>query len=275
MLLPDRARLLKGSMVSCLWLLDEGTEITTITFGSFPARATADRTAFLLFTALVWVGVLSGFGTDSFDHLRKYGLDYPLIVHFHAVAFVGWLVLFTVQVVLIRNARADIHRRLGISGAVLAAIMVVLGPATALVVDAARFAATGRTPEFLAVQLTDILAFAGLTASGLLLRRIPSAHKRLMLLGLIYISDAGFARLLNGVMAAPFGQGIWGEMAGLYLGSDLLILGLGVYDLATRGRLHPAYIAGVAWMVALQFTALVLLGNPAWKALSLHLIGHE
>jgi hypothetical protein len=218
--------------------------------------------------------VLSGFGTDSFSHLRKYGLDYPLIVHFHAVAFVGWLVLFTVQVALIRTARADIHRRLGIAGAVLAAMMVVLGPATALVVDAARFAATGRTPEFLAVQFTDILAFAGLTASGLLMRGIPSAHKRLMLLGLIYISDAGFARLLNGVIAAPLGQGVGGAVAGLYLGSDLLMLGLGVYDLATRGRLHPAYIAGVVWTIALQFTALVLLGNATWKALSLHLIGH-
>jgi hypothetical protein len=27
-------------------------------------------------------------------------------------------------------------------------------------------------------------------------------------------------------------------------------------------------------MIALQITALVLLGNPTWKALSLHLIGH-
>jgi hypothetical protein len=227
-----------------------------------------------LFTALVWVGVLSGFGTDSFNHVSKYGLDYPLIVHFHALAFVGWLALFTVQVALIRNARADIHRRLGMAGAGLATVMVVLGPATALVVDAARFAATGRTPEFLAVQLTDILALAGLTAAGLLSRRIPSAHKRLMLLGLIYISDAGFARLLNGAMAAPLGHGVLGTIARLYLGSDLLLLGLGVYDLATRGRLHPAYLAGVVWMIALQCTAFVLLTNPTWKTLSSHLIGH-
>jgi len=255
-------------------LSDEGTQITTIAIGNFPARVGADRNAFLFFTTLIWVGVLSGFGTDSFNHVSKYGLDYPLIVHFHAVAFVSWLVLFTVQVALIRNARADIHRRLGIAGAVLAAIMVVLGPATALVVDAARFTVTGRTPEFLAVQLTDILAFSGLTASGLLMRRIPSAHKRLMLLGLIYISDAGFARLLNRFMAAPLGEGVWGTTAALYLGSDLLMLGLGVYDLVTRGRLHPAYIAGVAWTIALQFIALALLSNPTWKALSLHLIGH-
>ena len=232
----------------------------------------ADRNAFLFFTALVWVAVLSGFGTDTFHHLSKYGLDYPLIVHFHAVAFVGYLTLFTVQVALIRNARADIHRRLGLAGALLASIMVVLGPATALVVDAARFAAKGQTPEFLAVQLTDMLAFAGLTAAGLLMRGTSSAHKRLMLLGLIYISDAGFARFLNGAVPAP--QGAWGEAIRLYVGSDLLMLGLGVYDLATRARLHPAYLSGVVWMIALQGTALLLLGNPTWKALSLHLIGH-
>jgi hypothetical protein len=163
-----------------------------------------------------------------------------LIVHFHAVAFVGWLALFTVQVTLIRTGRPQIHHRLGIAGAALAAVMVVLGSATALIVDAKRFAATGHTPEFLAVQFTDIIAFAGLTAAGLLLRAVSSAHKRLMLLGLIYISDAGFARYLNDVMAPPLGHGIWGEIAGLYLGSDLLMLGLGVYDLATRGRLHAA-----------------------------------
>lgn len=74
----------------------EGAEITTITLGKFPPRAGADRNAFLWFTGLVWVAVLSGFGTDSFNHVRKYGLDYPLIVHFHAVAFVGWLTLSTV-----------------------------------------------------------------------------------------------------------------------------------------------------------------------------------
>jgi hypothetical protein len=247
------------------------TKITTIALKFFSARVGADRNAFLIFTALVWVAVLSGFGTDTFNHLSKYGLDYPLIVHFHAVAFVGYLTMFTVQVVLIRNARADIHRRLGLAGALLASIMVVLGPATALVVDAGRFTATGQTPEFLVVQLTDILAFTGLTAAGLLLRGRRAAHKRLMLLGLIYITDAGFARLLNVAVAAPLALGEW---ATLYLGSDLLLLALGIYDLATRARLHPAYIAGIVWMIALQITALTLLGNPTWKALSLHLIGH-
>jgi hypothetical protein len=64
-------------------------------------------------------------------------------------------------------------------------------------------------------------------------------------------------------------------MAGRSAGpTRLSISPLSVYDLATRGRLHPAYIAGVVGTIALQLTALALLGNPTWKALSLRLIGH-
>ena len=44
---------------------------------------------------------------------------------------------------------------------------------------------------------------------------------------------------------APLGEGLVGTIVQLYLGSDLLLLGLGAYDLVTRGRLHPAYVAGV------------------------------
>ncbi|HEX4198152.1 MAG TPA: hypothetical protein VHZ26_11985 [Caulobacteraceae bacterium] len=248
--------------------------MAAITRGVFSAKPGADRNAFLLLVGLVWVAVLSGFGTDSFDHVSRHGLDYPLIVHFHAVAFVGWLALFTTQVALIRAGRADIHRRLGMAGAVLAAAMVVLGPATALIVDAQAYVKHGETPEFLGVQLTDIIAFVGLTTAGLLLRGASPAHKRLMLLGLIYISDAGFARFVNPILAAPLGQGEIGRFAQLYLGSDLLLLGLGAYDLVTRRKLHPAYIAGAAWSLALQLTALALLQSPGWKAVTLRLIGH-
>lgn len=236
------------------------------------ARAHADRNAFLAFTALVWVAVLSGFGTDSFHHIVKYGLDYPIIVHFHAVVFVSFLVIFTVQVALIRNGRADLHRRLGMAAAVWVCVMLIVGPMTAIKVDAHRYETSGVTPEFLAVQFTDMLAFGTLAGAGLLLRARSAAHKRLMMLALIYISDAGFARLINAGVAAP--GGFWGDMLALYFGSDLLMLGVGAYDLVTRRGLHPAYVAGVIWTITLQLTARAGLYSPGWKALALHIIGH-
>ncbi len=241
---------------------------------AFPQRADPDRNAFLVFIGLVWVGILSGFGTDSFQHVAKHGLDYPLIVHFHALAFVSFLVLFTVQAVLVRTGRIDLHRRLGVGLAALVAVMLVLGPATAITADALDYNRHGITPEFLAVQFIDMTFFATVVGAALLLRNRPAAHKRLMLMALLYISNAGFARYLNNIAAAPIKDVFWNDMVGIYLGGDLLMLGLGVYDLITRRRLHPAYMIAFAWAICLELTARAGLYSPAWKAISMHLIGH-
>ena len=32
----------------------------------------------------------------------------------------------------------------------------------------------------------------------------------------------------------------------------LLFLGIGAYDLITRRRLHPAYLAGLVWVLAME-----------------------
>ena len=240
----------------------------------FPVRPRADRLAFLTLTALIWVGVLSGFGTDSVTHITKHGLDYPLIVHLHAAVFVSYLMLFTAQAAMIRAGRPDIHKRVGFVGAGLAAIMLVLGPLTAIVVDATRYRVQGETPEFLAVQFTDMIAFGLLTGAGLLLRGTPSAHKRLTMLGLIYISGAGFSRFLGPVVAAPLGPGPAGELFSLYGMSDLLILGLGAYDLGIGRRLHPAYIGGVALALTCQAVAVTGLLSPAWKTVSTHIVNY-
>ena len=241
---------------------------------AFPQRTDPDRNAFLVFIALVWVGILSGFGTDSFAHVSKHGLDYPPIVHVHALAFVGFLVLFTVQAALVRADRIDLHMRLGAAMVALAALMLVLGPATAITADALAYAKRGVTPELLAVQFTDMTFFATVVGSALLLRDRPAAHKRLMLMALFYISNAGFARYLNNIPAAPIKDVFWNDMVGIYLGGDSLMLGLGVYDLITRRRLHPAYMIAFAWAIALELTARTALYDPAWKAVSMHLIGH-
>ena len=247
--------------------------MTATTAGAFQPRTEGDRNAFLVFIALVWVGILSGFGTDSVQHVSRHGLDYPLIVHVHAVAFVGFLVLFTVQAALIRTDRVDLHRRLGMAGAALAAVMLVLGPATAITADALAYARRGVTPEFMAVQFIDILYFATVLGAALLLRNRPAIHKRLMLMALFYISNAGFARYLNGLAAAPLGDGFWGDMVGIYLGGDVLMLGLGAYDLITSRRVYPAWLAAFAWAIGLELTARAGLYSPAWKAFTLHLIG--
>jgi len=235
-----------------------------------------DRNFFLTYVALIWFGVVMGFGGDIQDHIARHKPAFPLIVHFHAVVFVGWVMVLTAQVLLIRRQRQDLHMRLGRVAMVLAAIMVVLGPATAITVETRNFGTPDSDPAFFAVQFTDILAFAGLAAAAFAFafRGDPSAHKRLILLATLYISDAAFARFLGDGLHALFGDGVLPFMVEAYLVPNILMLGLGAYDLVTRGRLHPAYVAGLLWVAVNQITGAVLYNAPAWKPVALGLIGH-
>jgi hypothetical protein len=214
--------------------------------------------------ALAWIAILRGFGAEVITHVSQHKPAFALIVHVHAVIFVGWLVMFTVQILLVRTKRLSVHKQLGFALVWLAGLMAIIGPATALTVQHRSMADPNSDPAFLSVQFTDILAFVGLTSAAILLRKAPSAHKRLILLGTLYITDAGFARWLADDWIRLVGSGYWGFWIALYFGSNLLVVLVGAYDLATRRRLHPAYMAGVAWIFAVQMLSMSLYFSPAW-----------
>jgi hypothetical protein len=239
----------------------------------FPAHHRWDRNFFLVYVVLIWLGIVAGFGGDIAHHVTTNAPPYPWIVHVHAAAFVAWVVLFTVQVFLIRTRRVAVHRRLGAAMAVLACAMLVLGPATAWYVHRTQLGTAQADPSFLAVQLTDMIAFASFVVAGLVMRRDAAAHKRLMLLSTVYIADAGFARAVAGPILTALGESPWSFWLALYGCVALLAIGVGVYDLVTRRRLHPLYPFALAWILALQVFALFLYGTPGWKPIALTLLG--
>lgn len=233
-----------------------------------------DRNAFLAMVAAVWAAILVGFGWDVADHLHKHTASWPVIIHFHAAAFLGWLVLLTAQVMLVRSGRLDVHKRLGALGAGLIPVMIVLALSAAWVMDRHYLGTKLADPAFLSIQLVDVILFASLAGAALLLRGNASAHKRLILLATFQIADAGFARWMGFVFPTLSNTQFWPSFTTDYVGTDLLVLALGAYDLVTRGRLHPAYIAGAAWLLLVEATGAWLYVTPAWKPISLHLLGH-
>src|SRR5664279_5291888 len=50
-----------------------------------------------------------------------------LLIHIHGAVFSAWFLLLVAQTSLISARRLDLHRRLGVLGAGLAAAMVILG----------------------------------------------------------------------------------------------------------------------------------------------------
>lgn len=241
---------------------------------TFLVRHPWDRYAFPGFVALIWLVILMGFVPQIVNKYRNHAFHYPLAVHVHAAVYVSWLVLLTVQTVLIGRGSIALHRRLGVFGAGLAALVVVTGLVVSYVVENLRLGTPKADPAFISTLLVDVLNFGSLATAGLLLRGDRGAHKRLMLLATMSLTQAGFVRWWGPAMRTAYGTGFLGGWLADYLGVSLLVIGLGVYDFVTRRRLHPAYLLGAIWILSWQVIAKWLYVSPWWKVVSLHLLGH-
>ena len=225
----------------------------------------ADRKAYVVWMALVWFGMLAGFGLDFTRYLAERPAP-PLFLHIHAAVYVVWLCLVTAQIFLVETGNVRLHRSLGWATAILSAIMVPLGLAAAFVAEARVVGQPDADPQFLALEFEEMFAFSAFIIAGLLFRRDPAAHKRLMILSAVAISDAGFARMwLNGIkttLPGPFGW--WLQY---FWGIALLLIAMAAWDLWRRRRIHPTLIAGAALLIGGEIVTTILFFSPGWKSL--------
>jgi hypothetical protein len=208
----------------------------------------------------VLVTVFAGFSRTYY--LKGYfgSPELSLLLHVHGLVFTAWVLLFVAQTTLVATHRTRIHRRLGVAGAVLATLVLIVGTTTAILRAKQGAAPVPGVPPlaFLAIPFFDMVVFAILVATGLYFRRKLETHKRLMTLAMISLMSAPIARLpLELLRAGP------PAFFGL---TDLFILALLVYDLATRRRVHAATVWGGLLIVASQPLRLMIAGTPAWMA---------
>ena len=224
------------------------------------ARANKQRER-LFFTGMavaIVVTVFAGFAPSYY--LKSYFGRPPLtpLLHLHGIIFSSWLVLFITQTALVAANRTRVHRRLGISGAVIAVLMVIVGTVTAIIRAKQGAAPVGIPPlAFLTVPLTDMLVFPSLVGAGFYFRRKVDVHKRLMLLATIAILPAAIARLPFAFIQAN------GPLAFFGL-ADLFIVPCIIYDFISRGRVHRATILGGLLIVASQPLRLMIAGTQTW-----------
>jgi hypothetical protein len=186
--------------------------------------------------------------------------ELSLLLHIHGLVFTSWVLLFLAQTTLVATGRTDLHRKLGVGGAVLGALLLIVGTTVAILrVKGGRPSPIPGVPplSFLAVPLFDMVVFAILISAGLAQRHRPETHKRLMTLATIALTSAPIARFAAVRQVGP------PAFFGL---TDLFIVAMLVYDLATRRRVHPATIWGGLVIVASQPLRLMISGTPAWLA---------
>lgn len=232
-------------------------------------RNAKERTLYMLAALFVPIIVLIGFARTYY--LKGY-FDGPalpsLLVHLHGIVMTSWVILFVVQIGLVASRRTKVHQRLGVAGAILAAVVVVVGVLTAISA-AARGAAPG--PDippltFLVVPLGDMFVFGVLISLALYFRRRMPIHKRLMLL-------ASFSLLTAAVARIPLQSILTGGPLVFFGLTDLCIIAFVVFDTIRNRRLHPAFLWGTVLIIASQPLRMMLAGTDAWTRFASSLVG--
>jgi hypothetical protein len=192
------------------------------------------------------------------------------LVHVHAIVGSLWMVLFVTQAGLIAGRQHALHRKLGAGSLVVAAALLVIGYLTAV-----RAARIGSSPPgwddkaFLLIPVTSLLLYGSFAVAGILNRRRPDYHKRLMLLATIALLLPALGRIVR-MMDPPFlPAGVLGGLVVL----NVYLAALIVFDLVRLGRLHPVTMWGTL-IFLIAWPARVKLGTTdTWQNIARVLIG--
>ena len=240
-----------------------------------------DRWFYIGVALLMIVLNVVAFGPSIIDPSRR-NVPLPLtpLVTAHAILSAAWLLLFLAQTTLVATARTAVHRRLGIYGAVLTAVFIVVG-CFAVIAQARRGfdlsgdigrlpAPPGADPAAAIVGLLFFfLTFAILVGVALTYRHRPTVHKRLMLLA-----------VLGGLTPTPVAHviGHWSVLqpwTGMIFPVSLLIFlsFSAIYDRVSEGRIHPVSLwVGLLVFVWNALFNVVIVPSSAWNQFSMWVI---
>jgi hypothetical protein len=183
----------------------------------------------------------------------------------HGAAFSAWVLLLVTQTSLVAARRVDLHRLLGVAGAALAVVMMVLGAYVAVtrMADGSMVSPLGMPRfAFLSVPLATVVVFPILFGAALWHRKHSAIHKRLVLIATLELVTAAIARWPVLSTLGPIG---------FFGGTDLFLAAIVVYDLATGKRVHPATLWGGLLLVASQPLRLLIGLTPQWETFSVWL----
>jgi hypothetical protein len=235
--------------------------MATLASRAIPVKDNAARRddAFFSAMAILILGtVFLGFARSYyFAGVFRAGLP-NLLVHVHAAVFSAWILLLVAQTWLISSRRLDLHRRVGLFGAGLAASMTILGFLVATDALARGFVPPGSKLDprsFYAIPFFSTTAFCVLIIWALRARSDGSAHKRLILIATISLMGAA----VNRWPIPVFHNGIVTSAT-----LDLFVFLVAGFDLWSGRRIHRATVRGGLFLIILQHLMFPIGLTPLW-----------
>jgi hypothetical protein len=182
----------------------------------------------------------------------------------HGSLFILWMLLFSVQTVLIGSKRLRLHKRIGKSIYPLYFAMIAVGTFVGYL--GARYGfhdVPFDSLTFSALPWMVLGAFALLGWAGIHERKDPQRHKRLMLLATIAVSDAGIARVTLFQHFLP----PWLDA------TVFMLVPLVLWDLATLHKVHRTTIKGGLLVAAALLLSVPIGSTKPWHMLVGGLLG--
>ena len=237
---------------------------------SIPFATGADRNEarfFFTMGCLMAGTILAGFSLNIVTGRSTFAS--PLLVHAHALVMMTWLAIYLAQNMLILAGNVALHRRLGWIAVLWVPLMVVMG----LLITRYSLQAKGSPPFFDQNQFAisnplQLLGFAGLVGWAVAVRRNTGWHRRMMFCSMAVLCGPGFGRLLPMPLLIPYA---W--YASIFL-PFVLFVGAGMLaDKRRYGRIHPAWLWGIAITVGLQTLADLVAYSPLGYSITDQIVG--
>ena len=221
-----------------------------------------DRKLFLVaaigFPLVVLVGYFkSYYGSILFSDSRSIA---NTLVHAHGLVMSAWVLYFVAQVALIRTKNVKLHMTMGFAGIALAALVIVVGMATAYDAQLVRGAAPpGVNPHsFFIFPVSDMSLFVILFAAAIYYRKKSTEHKSLMLLTAINFLPAALFRL---PVVSPENMVWWAFGA-----PALLAIAILAFHTWKHGKLNKVFASGVALLLIAVPLRPIISETQAWLA---------
>jgi hypothetical protein len=180
------------------------------------------------------------------------------LVHAHGLVMSTWVIYFIAQVALIRTKNVRLHMSMGMAGIALAALVIVVGMATAY--DAMlvrRSAPPGVDPHgFFFLPFFDMLLFVVFFAGAIYYRKRPAEHKSLMLLTAINFMPAALFRIapVPDQYTIFFAFGV----------PALMAVAAFAWSTAKHRKLNKVFAAGVLLVLTAVPVRFVVPASEAW-----------
>src|SRR4051812_1549688 len=206
---------------------------------------------------------LTIFAAFTFQHaMGRSSFASPPLVHAHAIIFMGWVVIYLTQNLLIGTGRVDIHRKLGWIAVGWIFPMVLLGCLVTLaMVRRGQVPFFFRPLQFLVFDPLTVLTFAGLTLAAVTMRRQTDWHRRLHFCGMSLLLGPAFGRLLPMPLLQP-----WAFEAVFVAALVFPFAGV-LADIRRTGSVHPAWKYGIGAMFCFLFVVEAVTYSPIGTAI--------